>query len=291
MPATYAHHRFGERLLPCLQEPFRTAAEQNRSLYDVGQHGPDFLFYYQPLKQNPISDLGYAAHTQSGRTFFAQAAAAVRTAADRQAALAYAAGLLCHFALDSLCHSYVEKKMQQSGREHTEIEGEFERYLLEQDGLHPQRQVLTVHIRPTPENGAVIAPFFPPLTAEQAEQALHSMISFNKLLRAPGRCKRGLIYGVLWLCGKYRPMHGMVIPYRPLEACRDSNLRLEKLSRMAEPLALRCMAEFATYVRGEGELGADFDRTFEANPGWEALRVLPYEQELTYDPAKEMERP
>ena len=34
---------------------------------------------------------------------------------------------------------------------------------MEQDGLHPQRQVLTGHICPTQENAAVIAPFFPPL--------------------------------------------------------------------------------------------------------------------------------
>ena len=113
------------------------------------------------------------------------------------------------------------------------------------------------------------------------------MVYFNRLLRAPGLCKRGLLYGGLWLCGKYKPMHGMVIPYRPPEACRDSNLRLEKLSRMAEGKALRCMAEFAAYVQKTGELGAEFDCTFEANPGWEALRVLPYEQELRYDPAED----
>ena len=287
MPATYAHHRFGERLFPMLQEPFRTAAQCYRSLYDVGQHGPDILFYYRALKRNPVSGLGGEAHRQTGRVFFAQAAAAVRAAQDKQAALAYGAGLICHFALDSLCHSYVEKKMQQSGLEHTAIEGEFERYLMEQDGLHPQRQVLTGHICPTQENAAVIAPFFPPLTAEQVGQALRSMVYFNRLLRAPGLCKRGLLYGGLWLCGKYKPMHGMVIPYRPPEACRDSNLRLEKLSRMAEGKALRCMAEFAAYVQKTGELGAEFDCTFEANPGWEALRVLPYEQELRYDPAED----
>ena len=52
MPATYAHHRFGERLFPMLQEPFRTAAQSYRSLYDVGQHGPDILFYYRALKRS-----------------------------------------------------------------------------------------------------------------------------------------------------------------------------------------------------------------------------------------------
>ena len=88
------------------------------------------------------------------------------------------------------------------------------------------------------------------------------------------------------ITGKYKPMHGMVIPDRLPEACRDSNLRLEKL----EPDGRRerrcvCMAEFAADAENTGELGAEFDCTFEANPGWEALRVLPYEQELRYDPA------
>ena len=100
------------------------------------------------------------------------------------------------FALDSSATAY-GKKMHRAGADIlTEIEGEFERYLLEQDGLHPQRQrVLTAHIRPTRRTGGDRA--LSAMTAEQAEQAAASGISFNKLLpRAQALRKRNLIYGV-----------------------------------------------------------------------------------------------
>lgn len=110
-------------------------------------------------------------------------------AEDPAAARAYIYGVICHFALDSECHPYVEKMIHESGISHSEIEMEFDRLLLKEDYINPLRYLATKHIRPTKENGAVIAPFFEDLTAETVQKALKGMIMYHKLLLAPGAVK------------------------------------------------------------------------------------------------------
>ena len=68
---------------------------------------------------------------------------------------------------------------------------EFDRLLLKEDYINPVRYLATKHIRPTKENGAVIAPFFEDLTAETVQKALKGMIMYHKLLLAPGAVKKG----------------------------------------------------------------------------------------------------
>lgn len=54
------------------------------------------------------------------------------------AMLSYIYGFICHYALDHACHTYVEQKIMASGVPHTEIEVEFDRMLMLEDGLVSQ---------------------------------------------------------------------------------------------------------------------------------------------------------
>lgn len=136
MPSTYAHRRFGTNVLEHLPDELRAQLEQNRELYDIGLHGPDLLFYYHAAKSNPVGALGNAMHEEPGRVFD-RARRVVHCEADRDAALAYALGFVCHFALDSTCHPYVEQFTRESGVTHCEIETEFDNMLLRRDGYDP----------------------------------------------------------------------------------------------------------------------------------------------------------
>ena len=98
MPSTYAHRRFGANVLDHLPAPLREKLEAHRELYDIGLHGPDLLFYYHAEKSTTVAALGNAMHDEPGRTFFDRARRVVHEEADREAALAYALGFVCHFA-------------------------------------------------------------------------------------------------------------------------------------------------------------------------------------------------
>ena len=73
MPTTYTHYRFGKDVLDALPRRIRTAMETNRELFDIGLHGPDILFYYKPLRPNPVNQIGYDLHGHSGKEFFERA--------------------------------------------------------------------------------------------------------------------------------------------------------------------------------------------------------------------------
>ena len=98
MPSTYAHRRFGADVLALLPDGLRATLEQHRELYDIGLHGPDLMFYYKALQSNPVNRLGNAMHEQKGEVFFTCARTVVENAPDKDAALAYALGFVCHFA-------------------------------------------------------------------------------------------------------------------------------------------------------------------------------------------------
>ena len=280
MPSTYAHYLFGKKVLAVLPDALASAVRQERTLYDIGLHGPDLLFYYKPLGSNAVNRIGFGMHADPAEKFFVSAAEIVKSGTPADAAYAY--GFVCHFALDAACHSYIENKIRLSGVTHTEIESEFDRSLLTAEGREPLSAVLTAHILPDEAHARVIAPFFD-VTPRQAYKALRSMIFYNGLLRAPHAPKRALVNLVLKISGNYKEMHGMMIAKKPNPACEDSNMRLWKLFQNAVPEAAALIENFAGYVRGECALSPAFQETFSFKRDWRTIPVLNPEEERVYE--------
>ena len=143
----YAHYRFGKDVIDCLPLTCRNLVTENRSLFDIGLHGPDILFYHRPLSHDPVNRLGYGMHERPAAEFFQRAAMLYRTSDAPDALRAYLYGFICHFALDSTCHPYIEKMEHDSGLSHAEIETELE--LMCQSSIsRPQRRLpgLLLHV-------------------------------------------------------------------------------------------------------------------------------------------------
>lgn len=271
MPTTYAHYRFGKDVISALPRPLEKAVENNRELFDIGLHGPDILFYYKALKSNPVSGQGYALHDKMADQFFNHAAEIISRTDDSAAARAYMYGFICHFALDSECHKYIEKMIQVSGISHSEIEMEFDRYLLTGDHINPVTYFSAKHIHPTMENAKVIAPFFEDLSADTVKKALSSMITYHKLLLAPGQKKRKLVFGAMKVMGKYDSMHGMVMSEEANPQCENYCLLLKKLYAGAVPLAADLIIKFQKVLFQDAELPVRFHETFGAGEDWKEL--------------------
>ena len=186
-----------------LPKQLQRTIENNRELYDIGLHGPDIFFYYKVWSQNHVNMTGYELHDQPAKAFFLQSAKIIGRLDDKEAARAYIYGFICHYALDSECHKYVEKMIQVSGITHSEIEMEFDRMLLSEDKIDPVSYLATGHVRPTMKNAAVIAEFFEEVTTEEVKKSLSSMISIHKLLLAPNPGKRKFLFGAMKLVGQY----------------------------------------------------------------------------------------
>lgn len=265
MPSTYAHYSFGNDVLHSLPEDLKRDLVRCRSMYDIGVHGPDLLFYYRPLSSNPINSIGFNTHEKSGRVFFEHAATVVRQSHDFPAAMAYAKGLITHFALDRICHPYVEESIQGGSVTHAEVEVSFDRFLLIKDGFDPTNKKLCGHIEPSAHSAAVIAPFFQPVTAEQVLLAEKSIIRYNDLLVSPHRPKRFLIKAVLTLSGNGGQMNGLLITKEQNKKCVHSDRKLYELYQQALLLTRELFDEMDAYLDGSGPLGKAFDHTFDVN--------------------------
>lgn len=260
MPTTYAHYRFGCDVLKTLPAGAKTMIEKNRSLFDFGVHGPDLLFYYMPLGKNHVNQTGYKSHERTGRDFFTQAAQTASSAENRDAALAYLYGVLCHFALDRECHPYVGRK-EKTGVSHSAIEASFDRYLMEKDGLDSVSHKVTGHLHPTPDSARIIAPFYAPIQKEEVYQAQRSMRFYLNLLVASG-VKRKALLRAMELAGK-PSMGDMFVPLHQNLACADSDEILFSHYQSALELYRSLFAELNALLAGDTDaLGAGFDHTF-----------------------------
>ena len=139
MPSHYAHYRLGRKVRLELAPDAAEVVGRWPSLYLIGLHGPDILFYYRGYRENPVNRLGYALHGETGEVFVRWAAQVIAAHPGQDAHRAYAYGVLCHFALDESCHGIVARQMAAHGVSHVGLEAEFDRYLMLKDGLDPVR--------------------------------------------------------------------------------------------------------------------------------------------------------
>ena len=192
MPANYAHYRFGKLALPSLPAEARQCIGRFRRMYDIGLHGPDILFYYNPIMDTPVGQLGHSYHTYSGQAFFAQAAGQ----ADSEAARAYLYGLLGHYCLDSVCHPYVNRLVDIGEARHIALESQLERRLLEADGEpSPATFDMSRRLRLTRGECMTVAQFYPPATGANIHRSVKLMSLCTHFLASPKREKREKLLG------------------------------------------------------------------------------------------------
>ncbi|HJA93435.1 MAG TPA: zinc dependent phospholipase C family protein [Candidatus Eisenbergiella merdipullorum] len=262
MPSAYAHYRLGRQVCPLLGPKEQQTILECPEPFLIGLHGPDIFFYHHPLAPSPLNRMGHRMHGEPGEAFFRPAADVLSAMQDRQAGLSYLYGFLCHFALDSTCHPYVEAQVKRTGIAHMELEAEFDRRLMLHDGLDPLSHFPAGHIIPSRRNAEAIAPFFAPASSGQILETLQSMLTCSRLLVAPHLPKRLLIQAAFAISGNYSSMQGVMIPLHPDPACIIINRRLGKLYHKALPLAVCLIRNYRRFTEGAEELDACFHLTF-----------------------------
>lgn len=264
MPTTYAHYRLGKHVAEALPAAAKETVLKNRELFDIGVHGPDIFFYHNPIVKSDIVRLGEWMHHEPGGAFFTRAALIVHKNKNKEAHKAYLYGFLCHFALDVTCHGFIGEQIEKTGIGHFEIEAEYDRELLENDGYDAVSKCLTGHLHATDQNAAVISDFWNEVDKKQTKKTLKRMIFFLNLLRAPSYAKRGILFGVMKLVGLYEPLHGLVINYMENPACRESTDWLMEHFDEAVQLAVSLIAEYEKYLQNGGKLSDTFSFDFES---------------------------
>lgn len=257
MPSSYAHYRFGQLVFPALPPEIRRTVQRFRQLYDVGLHGPDLFFYYQPLFSTKTGELGQTYHKCMGKDFFGDAIARMGDN-PTEGMTAYLFGVLAHYALDGACHPMIREIAAEGKIGHTELEVEFDRYLLTQDGKEPPHtQNLGRHMKLTWGECVTVAGCYPPAGAYTIRWCIRMMALVNRVLAMKNR---DLLQRVFALGGKEASQ--MVMYPRPNHKCSHLDEPLmERFNQALERYSVLA-PQLAAAIYEHSPLGEDFEPTF-----------------------------
>lgn len=260
MPSHYAHYRFGTQVISGMPPEVSRSIRRFRQLYDVGLHGPDFLFYHNIFYRDPIVELGSKVHNQTGQDFFTRVCKHLRLEPN-EAAMAYLYGVLAHYCLDAACHPYVCALDAEGAAGHAEIETEFDRYLLTQDGKRPAHTFdCSPHMRLTRGECVTVADFYPPVTPAAVNRSVKSMASAVKFLASPPGFRRNLLEGSVRLTGDKFARHMM--SRSPNPKCVHLNADLMDLYGQAQENYPRMTEALTAHMSHGAPLGELFEPTF-----------------------------
>lgn len=289
MPTTYAHYRFGRDVYKRLPEQIQSIIRSHGGLYNIGLHGPDLLFYYRVFEKNSVNQTGFAMHARPGIEFFRQAASVIHAPAFQTrlsgtddvppkagacpskprplsftASLKYAYifGFLCHFALDSNCHPYVERMVRETGISHSEMETELDRDLMTRDGLDPMTCRPTAHLRARILYGNIISQFFPAITARQITASIRHMRLCCNLLAPAGRRLHFFIWHLMKIGHLPASVQDMVIRDHPNPDCLPLVRELEHLYKQAVTDGAELIVNFMEHVEQGTPLDSRLEHTF-----------------------------
>lgn len=273
MPSSYTHYRFGKEVLSCLPMHYRRPIEEYRELFDIGLHGPDILFYYKPLSKNEVNQTGHKMHKASASAFFNEAAKKWKSSENKDALKAYLFGFICHFALDSICHPYIQKMIATNNFSHTELETELDRFFLLKDNEDPITYIPIQHIHATDSNCKVIAECLDSVSEAEINASLRGMIFAFKLLNAPSNFKRNFIFFVMKLTGNYDYMSGLVMKPEENASCQKYCQLLYNKYLEAVTTAASLIQQYDNVLEHDASLSSRFDMTFDAGDKWEQLYI------------------
>ena len=264
MPSTYAHYRFGQDVLKALPAKYRDTLLQEEDLFNIGLHGPDLLFYYKPFSHHPLHAEGGRMHRLTGREFFTEAGRTFLERGARRADYVYLCGFMCHFALDRACHGYINDFERDRQVSHAEIESEFDRILLEKDGLDTIRTNLAAHIHASRRAAEVIAPYFPGASLTEVLAGIRSLRRFNVLLTLPGHLGYRRVDRILQRLPSYDFIHGHLINLEPDPLCDESSQVLVRRYEDAVADACLLIRGLLPALRGKKQWSALMDYDFES---------------------------
>ena len=251
MPANYAHHRFGRQVLKTMPPQARQCVQRFRRMYDLGLHGPDIFFYYNPFWKTAPGELGNVLHRLTGDVFFPAAC----KAAGSEAAQAYLYGLLGHYCLDSHCHPYIQQLVDIGEAEHVLLESEFDRSLLVRDGEEsPQTYDLSKKIHLTRGECMTVAEFYPGATGANISRSVKGMAFAIRFLANPRREKLLRKLGLSFADN--------MIPAKENEELALYVSELSGLYEAAREAYPRMLEQLLVHMESGEVLGEDFIRDF-----------------------------
>ena len=262
MPALYAHYIFGKRVYAALPASEKRIIKKGKDAFLLGLHGPDLLFYYYPVCKNRINQSGVQMHKELAADFFEKGRMLFKE--DKDPVLrAYLYGFLCHFILDSECHSYINSYIKEHDVGHLAIETEFDRYLMKLGGHDPLTYIPVHHLISRVHTRRQISRILGTVSPGQVGACIRTfrrVITFF-ICRKPE--KRWLLRRLSKVAGQDRQIGGLIMDGQVHPECRESNRFLMRRLGLSVRLASEEIQKYSHAMDEGGLLSVRLYRNYE----------------------------
>ena len=264
MPNYYTHLTFGTRVLDRLPETLAAALIREGEAFRLGCLGPDPLFFDFCRQGREIRREGHDMHGASALAVADRLRRAVEE--DVPMSRGYAAGFICHLALDSACHGYINRRAAEGGPTHLAMEAEFDRALMMEDGWPAVDRQAHMPVIESTQVWIAAARAYVRAGPAEVERAYRRMERDTAMLaRASNRLRGRLLDLVARLIPRAAGLRGIALRAEPDPACAGSSRMLRQLMEEAvEPTAGVVAGFFEDAARGR-PLSPWFDRDFKGN--------------------------
>ncbi len=262
MPATYAHYKFGKAVYRALPQDVRQIVRENSPAFLLGLHGPDLLFYYHAFSKNRVNRLGVRMHSETALDFFEQGRRVYKKRPS-YVLLSYLCGFLCHYMLDSECHPYISRYMEAYGVGHLELETDFDRELMEEDGFDPTLHNCTRHLVRDLDTEEAIASVLENVTPAQVDESILGFRRIIRLFQCPNPAKACFLRGFFTLIGQKKGLAGLVMDGIPNSDCEISRRKLQELMDAAVKPAADEIVSYVRTIDTDEMLSQRLNRDFE----------------------------
>ena len=281
MPTTYTHWRFGNQCILTLPCNLQEVVNNNRDIFDYGVHGPDFFFFYNCIKRNEINEYGSLLHKKPASETIRMFKENIKNVEDKASAVSYILGFVCHFALDSHCHSYIDRAQEVTEFSHARIESQLDKLLLMKDGFDPIKKDVTFSLKPTKKMANTISKLYNNFDEKIVYRSMKDFVFYLKLLKDSSDTKRKMLE---YLMKKFNAENfiGLLITKKEYKGIEPILMRLEKLYDKAINHYRKLALNVVDYLEDKKPLDPYFNNTFDDVIDYKSIPVLTLEEEKKY---------
>lgn len=267
MPCIYTHESFGRQVAKQLPDELQNIIHKYQKEFRAGLQGPDFLFFYYPMLKLRTNQLGYWQHNHSASSYLNRLMPILRREGTDSGVYAYTLGFICHFMLDSECHSFVIPLSKKPGYNHLAIENEFDRYLMKKDGLKPIYHPVWKMIHNNADVVKAIQSAYEPfnLSKSHIREALYGMRFYKWLFTCGNTPRRFFIRLFMRLSMFYDELEGHMLDLKPKKYAPRTNQSLMTIFNKTIPATIDILQDFHRSVTEDTPLNKRFDCTFKSN--------------------------
>lgn len=282
MPTTYAHYRFGDKAISLFPSNYQNAINSYRDEFNYGVHGPDIFFYYDCIHHNDVNKYGTWMHEKvEFKEILKNFKEMFKKHNNKQAAMSYLLGFLCHFALDSYAHGYIEVKAETVGPCHSRIESQYDRYCLIKDGYNPVKTLTTFSLKPTESCCHNIAQLYDKFDEKTITKTLRDHVKYLNILKDTNFIKRFILKTIFKIM-KNDFYAGLLIDSYNDKTCESSNIRIDKYFDKALEHLPTLAKSFIDYFENDTPLDEYFRCDFAGQRDHKQIPVLDVEEEKFY---------